>query len=45
MTFRLLLTALPMVLAATLICGASVFTSCSSDDNPVNPIIVTGTGT
>jgi hypothetical protein len=38
-TFRLLLTALPMVLAATLICGASVFTSCSSDDNPVTPII------
>ena len=27
------------VLAATLICGASVFTSCSSnDDNPVNPV-------
>ena len=23
-----------MVLAATVICGASVFTSCSNDDNP-----------
>ena len=25
------------MLAAILICGASVFTSCSTDDNPVNP--------
>ena len=24
-----------MVLAATLICGASVFTSCTNDDDPV----------
>jgi len=27
------------VLVATLVCGASVLTSCSSDDIPVNPII------
>ena len=28
---------LNLVFAAALICGASVFTSCSKDDNPVNP--------
>ena len=27
-----------MVLAATLICGASVFTSCTNSDNPVVPV-------
>lgn len=28
---------LNFMLAAALICGASVFTSCTKDDNPVNP--------
>ena len=26
-----------LVLAAILICGATLFSSCSTDDNPVNP--------